>query len=343
MSNSILILLSLAVVVALVLLFRASTLLDVYKNNFKSRVDSYNKLNAAMFIVVLVLGVGGFIWYSYVTMEKMLPESASVHGIETDYWFWFSMIVILIPFVITHVLLFAFSYIYQYKKESKAYFYPHNGKLELIWTVVPAIVLTLLVLSGYKTWTDITSDSPKDAEVIEVMGKQFAWQVRYPGKDNKLGTYNYKLIDAVNEFGVDFKNSKASLDDFVPREIHIPKGLPVLFKIRARDVLHSVFAPHFRLKMDAVPGMPTKFWFIPRLSTQDMRDKLGNQNFNYELACTEVCGRGHFAMKFIIVVDEPEDYKKWYASQETWLSQNPDYLKSLTLLSSDNSQQLANK
>jgi cytochrome c oxidase subunit 2 len=223
-------------------------------------------------------------------------------------------------------LLFWFPYKYQYDPNRKATFYPENHKLELIWTVIPAIVLTVLVIGGYRTWTDITAEAPKGAHIIEIMGKQFAWQVRYPGKDSELGKYNFKLIDSQNEFGLDFRD-KANYDDFIPRELHLPKGEPVLLKIRARDVLHSVFAPHFRLKMDAVPGMPTKFWFVPRTSTQEMREKLNDPEFNYELACTEVCGRGHFAMKFIIVVDEPEDYAKWYASQDPWIKQNPDYLK----------------
>ena len=117
--------------------------------------------------------------------------------------------------------------------------------------------------------------------------------------------------------------------DIEKREIHIPKGKPVLFKIRARDVLHSVYVPAFRLKMDAVPGMPTKFWFIPTKSTADMREETGNPDFNYELACAEICGDGHFTMRMVIVVDEPADYEKWKKEQQTWLSKNPEYLSQI--------------
>ncbi|MFQ3575179.1 MAG: cytochrome c oxidase subunit II, partial [Cytophagales bacterium] len=98
------------------------------------------------------------------------------------------------------------------------------------------------------------------------------------------------------------------------------------FKIRARDVLHSVYLPHFRQKMDAVPGMPTSFWFVPKYTTAEMKDITGNPDFKYEVACTEICGRGHFAMRFLLVVDEHEDYKKWLAEQESWLVQNPDLI-----------------
>ncbi|NJN42771.1 MAG: cytochrome c oxidase subunit II, partial [Flammeovirgaceae bacterium] len=85
--------------------------------------------------------------------------------------------------------------------------------------------------------------------------------------------------------------------------------------------------PHFRVKMDAVPGMTTHFKFTATKSTADMRNETGNPNFNYELACTEICGKGHFSMRLLVVVDELEDYEKWKASQESWLKQNPEYLK----------------
>ena len=108
-----------------------------------------------------------------------------------------------------------------------------------------------------------------------------------------------------------------------------PVDKEILLKIRAKDVLHSVFLPHFRVKMDAVPGMPTQFKFKATKTTQQMRDELGNPNFNYEMACAEICGRGHFSMKMAVVVEDEESYERWKASQEAWLKQNPDYLKNV--------------
>jgi cytochrome c oxidase subunit 2 len=197
--------------------------------------------------------------------------------------------------------------------------------------VVPAIVLAVLVITGWMAWSDITQPAPKDSVEVEIMGKQFNWTVRYGGKDGKIGKYDFTKIDATNTMGMDFANDVANMDDFIPREIRIPKGKPVLLKIRARDVLHSVFLPHFRVKMDAVPGMPTSFWFVPTKTTAEMRAELNNPNFNYELACTEICGSGHFAMKMIVVVEEPADYEKWYAEQEPWAKLNQDYITSLNL------------
>jgi cytochrome c oxidase subunit 2 len=157
------------------------------------------------------------------------------------------------------------------------------------------------------------------------MGYQYAWSVRYPGADNVLGNYDYLKIDATNQMGIDFSD-RASFDDFIPREIHVPKGKPVRFNIRARDVIHSVYQPHFRLQMNAVPGMPTQFWFEPTKTTEEMRLETNNPDFQYELVCNKICGQGHFAMRYIIVVDELEDYNEWFKSQEPWLKQNSDYL-----------------
>jgi len=313
------------IIAILVVVYRIHSLVDVARGNHKKKVTGSNGVNAALLFALPVISMIFFIWYSVSRFDAYHLPIASEHGISTDNLFWVTMAVIGIVFFVTQILLFYFSYRYQYKSKSKALFFPENNKLEMIWTVVPAIVLALLIFSGLKIWNQVTADPPEEAEVVEIMGYQFAWRTRYPGNDGQLGKYDYRLIDATNEFGIDFRD-KAAFDDFTPREIHIPKGKPVLLKIRARDVLHSVFAPHFRLKMDAVPGMPTSFWFIPNKTTDEMRTETGNPDFNYEIACAEVCGRGHFSMRMLVVVEEPEAYEKWKSEQEPWLSKNQDYL-----------------
>lgn len=315
------------ILVILLLLFRINTLVGVVRGTYNKTAGLSNKLNAVGLLIFMIVGILLFFWYSNEASNHYLPRAVSDHGIRTDRMFWVTMAILCFAFIVTNIFLFYFAFKYQHSDDRKAYFYPDNSKLELVWTVIPAIVMAILVFYGWKEWSAITSLPPDDSEVVEIMGKQFAWQVRYPGKDKELGGYNFQLIDPSNEFGVDFKD-KNSYDDFMPGEIHIPKGKHVLFKIRARDVLHSVYAPHFRLKMDAVPGMPTKFWFTPNKTTQEIRDELGNPEFNYEIACAEVCGRGHFAMKFIIVVDEPEEYEKWYEGQKTFVDMNKEYVSS---------------
>lgn len=310
------------------MVYRIQTLVSVVKGSDRKIASGSNKVNAILFLVFL-LGSGALMfWYSVKEFDNYQMPVASEHGVITDELFWITMAVTGVVFLITHILLFVFPYRYQYKEGRKAAFYPENHKLELIWTAVPGVVMAGLVISGWMAWSDITAPAPEKAHVVEIMGYQFAWDVRYPGKDNVLGDYDYRLINASNSHGVDFSD-KNSVDDFPSPKVVIPKGEPVLFKIRARDVLHSVFAPHMRLKMDAVPGMPTRFWFVPTKTTAEMRAELKDPEFEYEIACTEICGRGHFSMKKVIEVVEPAEYQKWLAEQKTFIQQNPSLAEGL--------------
>lgn len=315
------------ILVILYLIFRVSNLISIAKGKKSERVDNSNSLNAKLFIVFMLVSLGSFFWYSFTYFDDYHLPIASVHGQRTDTLFWITMAVTVVAFTIISIVMFIFVYQYRYQEGRKAKFYPDNHYLELAWTIIPAAVLALLIFTGLRAWNDITGPASEDAEVIEIVGQQFTWTSRYPGvKDNKLGGFNYRLIDAVNEFGLDLTD-KNSFDDFKSLELHVPKGREVLLKIRAKDVLHSVYIPHFRLKMDAVPGMTTQFKFIATKTTQEMRDELGNPDFNYELACAELCGRGHFSMRMPVIVDDEETYEKWKQSQDSWLKQNPDYLK----------------
>lgn len=291
----------------------------------EGRIGMSNRINGALFLVFLVFGTIGAVWSFLHSSQYFLPEASSPHGRRTDFLFWLSMGIITVAFVITNALLFIFSWLYQYKEGRKAAYYPENHKLELIWTVIPAVVMALLVFTGWRAWRDIMAEAPKDALVFEITGKQFNWIVRYPGvDDNKLGNYNYKLIDNNNDVGIDYTDA-ASFDDFTSTtELHIPVNKPVLLKIRARDVLHSVFIPHMRVKMDAVPGMPTRFWFVADKTTDEMRNITGNQNFGYEIACTEVCGQGHFSMRIRLVVEDEASWLAWCKEQKPLLTTTPE-------------------
>jgi len=300
MFNLILFTLGILLLTVFLLLFRIQSLVQIAQGS-KERTGIANKVNGFLiaFIPLGMLIIG--IWHYFVAKKSFLPEASSIHGKLTDEMFWESMAIVTIMFLLTNILLFAFASYFQYDKNRKAEFHHDNTRLEIFWTLVPALIMTYLVFNGNNIWWKIKSEVPKDAEVVEIMGHQFAWKVRYPGSDKKMGSYDFRLIDNVNEMGINFEDKSAD-DDFMSGEMHLPVNKPVLFKIRARDVLHSVFAPHFRLKQDAVPGMPTSFHFTPTKTTAQMRTETGNPNFNYEIACTEVCGKGHFAMKFIVVV-----------------------------------------
>lgn len=312
-------------VVILFTIFRILRLINIARGSDKKYVSTGNKVNAILMMVFLIASIILLVWYSVSAYDKYTIPVASNHGVQIDRMFWITTIVTGVVFILTNVLLFYFSYRYRYQENRKALYYPDNSKLEVVWTIIPAVVLSILVFYGWKTWTDITSKVPDNAEVIEILGYQFTWAFRYPGKDNQLGNHDYRLIDAENTWGIDFTD-KASFDDFSASEVHVPKGKPVLFKIRARDVLHSVYVPEFRLKMDAVPGMPTFFWFVATKSTAEMKEELNNPDFEYYIYCAEICGQGHFTMRKRIVVHEAEEYEAWKAEQQPWLQQNPDYL-----------------
>ncbi len=293
----------------------------------ETSADEYNDFNGKLLLGFFVVGVALAVWSYFHFKERFMLPIASIHGLNTDSMFWLSMGMAVLAFFVTNAFLFYFSFKYRFVAGKKATYYPVNHTLEYVWTATPAVLMAIMVFFGWKLWSDITKQEPDNAIAIEVMGKQFGWYVRYGGADdNKLGMYNYKLIvDGKNDHGIDLTD-ESSFDDFTTTELHLKKGQPVVLKIRARDVLHSVFLPHFRVKMDAVPGMPTKFWFTPTKSTAEMRYELSKPDFNYFLTCTEVCGRGHFGMKIPVFVDEEEDYNKWIASQPTWLSLNKSFL-----------------
>ncbi len=308
-------------VLAFVLIFqisKASEYVSVLKGEEKSFKQS-NRINAFMFILFMVLGLAGAWWCNELLYDKTLlaQPAASDHGEKIDFMLWLTIIVTGVVFLMTQVLLFWFAYKYQYSEKRTVYFFPHNNKLELLWTVVPAIFLTILVGFGLFYWFKITGDAPKESQVVEITGKQFNWMMRYPGKDNVLGRKNYRLTDASNgnALGVDWEDG-ASHDDIEATEMHLVVGKPVQLVINAQDVIHDVGLVHFRLKMDAVPGIPTTLWFTPKYTTEQMKKITGNKDFVYEISCDQMCGSGHYSMRGVIVVETQEEYDAWMASKK---------------------------
>ncbi len=302
---------------------KASEYVSVLKGEENTRKQT-NKINGFLLISFLILGLIGTWWCHELFYKKTLfPQgSASVEGEQIDTLLIVTTIITGIVFFITQIGLFWFSFRYQEKDNRKAYFYPHNTTLELIWTTIPAITLTVLVVFGLKHWFLITGDAPKDSIIVQITGHQFAWEMRYPGKDGVFGKVNYKLWNqpSGNIVAVDF-NDPASHDDIhVTTNMHLPVNRPVKLVINAQDVIHDVGLPHFRLKMDAVPGIPTTLWFTPKYTTAQMKERTGNPDFVYEISCDQMCGKGHFTMRGVITIDTEADYKKWLGEQK------PEYL-----------------
>ena len=315
--------------------------------------DKDNIINAR-----LMLGFLAFIYViTIICVVKyghfpLITDAASDHGIKNDTLMIWTLALIFFVQTITQFLLYYFAYKYKGQTGNKALFYTDNHKLEIIWTIIPAIVLTGFITYGLLTWADVMNISEDDDPmVVELYAQQFNWKARYAGEDNSLGKSNVRLIDIdrANILGIDESDPNAS-DDIIVTELHLPVNKPVLFKMRSQDVLHSAYMPHFRAQMNCVPGMITQFLFTPNMTTEEMRNtpkmidkvltineirdekskeliKKGEEpldpyDFDYLLLCNKICGKSHYNMQMKIIVESQEDF-------DTWISQQPVFKNSL--------------
>jgi len=310
------------VVLVFVVIFqiaKASEYVSVLKGEEKSREQS-NRINGFLMLAFLIVGLIGVYWCNELLYKKTLMPmtSASKEGENIDLMLKITFAITGVVFIITQVLLFYFAFRYQARPGRKALFLPHNNKLEVIWTVVPAVFLLVLVVFGLKYWFHITGEAPKDSIQVEITGKQFNWIYRYPGADGKFGkTYFRNISDIGNNPLGQLWDDSTNKDDIVitTTEMHIPVNHPVKLIIHSRDVIHDVGLSQFRMKMDAVPGIPTTMWFTPQFTTEEMKKMTGNPDFAYEISCDQLCGPGHYSMRGVIVVESDAEYKKWLDAQ----------------------------
>jgi len=296
---------------------KASEYVGILKGE-KKTFEQNNRINGFLMIVFMVLGLIGVYWCNELFRGRILDFPASQHGVKIDKMLYITIALTGVVFLITQVLLFWFAFRYQYSEKRKAFYFPHNNKLEVIWTVVPALALTVLVGFGLYYWYQITGDAPKESLVVEITGKQFGWIYRYPGKDGIFGKKYYKDINEEkgNALGLIW-DDKASQDDIVFQgsEMYAVVNKPIKLIINSRDVVHDVGLAHFRLKMDAVPGTPTTMWFTPLFTTEEMRVKTGKPEFEYEISCDQMCGKGHYSMRGVIRVVSADEFLLWRVKQ----------------------------
>jgi cytochrome c oxidase subunit 2 len=298
-------------------------ILSIYDLTLKIQGKKGFNWNTVMGVICglfLIAGMYGAFWAIFVQGSMSLPESASEHGVDTDNMFLVTTILTLIVFVLTQTLLFGFSFYYRYSEKRRGYFLPHNNTIEKIWTIVPAVVLTILVVFGFFTWQKIENTTETKGDInIDVTGHQFAWELRYPGKDGKLGSLDYTLTTPENVLGINFKD-RNSLDDLKADTLVIPVYASIRLNIHAQDVIHSVYMPHFRLQQNAVPGLPTFFKFKPTITTSEMRVKTDNPKFEYLLYCNKICGSAHYNMQKVVRVVSMSEYQDWLARQKPYLT-----------------------
>ena len=318
------------------------TQVGVTVNDSQVANDNDNKVNGYLMFGFLVFIYLTTIWcLAYYGKFPLMSDAASEHGPELDNLMMITMALIFFVQTITQALLHYFAFKYRGRQGQKALYFADSNKLEFIWSIIPAIVLAVLILYGLYAWTNIMfvdEKDEKDAIVIELYAQQFNWEARYSGEDGVLGKANVRYIEGVNNLGLDLSDPNAQ-DDFASKELHIPKGTRIIFKMRSQDVLHSAYMPHFRAQMNCVPGMVTSFSFIPSVTTAEMREKpamiekvaninnirakksadlvakgepaLDPYTFDFLLLCNKICGASHYNMQMKIIVDTPEEYKAW--------------------------------
>lgn len=367
-------------VIAIAQLVRMYELSSKLRNRREEDIPNRdNRLNATLLLVFMFAFFASVLYLFVEFGFTGRGEAASVHGKSTDWLMDLNLLIITAVFFLTNALLFGFAFKYVRKPGVKAYWFPHDNRLELVWTVVPAIVLAVIIILGLRSWNEQTDKSSNEAIRIELFSKQFDWTVRMSGDDNTLGYFDYKLTNENNPLALlttktiqdaidSMENSttgihalEAKLNDpkliFVPEDhdlmvkdlarkermirmlyqlkarhnsaldaramddivfnandtLYLCKGQDYEFNFRSKDVIHSALMPHFRAQMNTVPGMTTRFKFIPTITTAEMRDKMHNPKFNYVLMCNKICGSSHYKMKLMIVVLDKPAYKKWYA------------------------------
>ena len=334
-----------------------------------------NNLNGKMMFGFMFLLYAFFIWLMMEYGWTGRGDAASTIGKETDWLLNLNFVIISAVFFLTNTLLFYFTYKYVRKEGVKAFYFPHNNKLEMIWTVVPASVLAVIIILGLKKWNEATGQSGEDAIRVELFSKQFDWTARYSGDNNLLGRFDYKLTTDLNELallttetidsaivnmqsgptGIDAlvkklndrnimlipedrekmeedlsrktrlirllhqmkkhhnkKYDAYAWDDIIQKDtLYLCVNKEYEFNFRAKDVIHSAHFPHFRVQMNTVPGMTTRFKFTPDITTKEMRKRKNDEKFNYVLLCNKICGGAHYKMKMMVVVLEEGEYKSW--------------------------------
>jgi cytochrome c oxidase subunit II len=240
-----------------------------------------------VFMFILFVGWGGFLAYSLIRFRRSRHPVADYTGV-TSHASTYSEIAVA---VIEAILLFAFS--------------------------IPI-------------WAARVDRMPSanEALVVQVTAEQFAWNVRYAGPDGVFGRTDMKLVDGQsNPLGVDRTDPAAKDDITTLNQLYLPVNKPIIVRLRAKDVIHSFGVPEFRVKQDAVPGLTIPIWFVPNVTTAEMRTRTANPEFQYEIACAQLCGLGHYRMRGFVTVQTADEFQKWMAAEEEKLKGESDVFR----------------
>ncbi|MEE9397769.1 MAG: cytochrome c oxidase subunit II [Methylococcales bacterium] len=254
--------------------------------------------------VVLIVLVIGSVLFHFLSPWWITPLSSNWSMMDDTLTITF--IVTGIVFVAINLFLAVALIRFRHRKGRKAAYEPENKKLELWLTGVTTVGVVIMLAPGLLVYADFVI-VPKEASAMEVLAKQWQWSFRFPGNDGVLGNTNSRLISFDNPFGINPEDPNGQDDILIAKgELHLPVDKPVQVLLRSIDVLHDFYVPHFRVKMDAVPGIVSSLWFTPT--------KIGK----YDLACAEYCGMGHHTMHNFVKVDSEKDFLAWHDAQPTF-------------------------
>jgi cytochrome c oxidase subunit 2 len=189
------------------------------------------------------------------------------------------------------------------------------------YSEIGVVIVEAVLLIGFAIplWAARVEGLPPENEalVVQVTGEQFAWNIHYPGPDRVFGRTDIKLLDLQsNPLGLDRSDPAAKDDVTTVNQLNLPVNRPIIVRLRSKDVIHSFGVPEFRVKQDAIPGLTIPIWFIPNVTTAEMRTRTGNPEFEYEIACAQLCGLGHYRMRGFVTVQTAEEFQKWMEDEE---------------------------
>jgi cytochrome c oxidase subunit 2 len=244
-----------------------------------------------------------------------LPPLASTHGGQIDNMIGWVHVFMLILFVgWGGFFLYCLVRFRQSRNPVASYAGAKSHTSSYLEVGVAVVEAVLLFGFAIPLWAARVDRVPPESEAlsVHVTAEQFAWNVHYAGPDGKFGRTDIKLIDVQsNPLGLDRSDPNAKDDVTTLNQLYLPVNKPIIVTLRSKDVIHSFGVPEFRVKQDAIPGLTIPIWFVPNVTTAEMRTRLGNAEFQYEIACAQLCGLGHAAMRGFVTIQTPEEFQKW--------------------------------
>lgn len=248
-----------------------------------------------------------------------MPEIATAHGARLDalnaYIHWLMLVLFVAWGLFFGYLLFRF----RGKRHPRADYHGLRTKASSYVEIGVAVAEAILLVGfSIPLWSQRVDAFPAEGEAVEVrvVGEQFAWNVHYPGPDGLFGSTSVDLVNAeTNPLGLD-RNDPAAVDDVTTlNQLHLPVDRPAILHLSSKDVIHSFGVPEFRAKQDVIPGLETPMWFVPTVTTAEMRQRTGDPEFTYEIVCSQLCGLGHYRMRGFVTVETQAEYDVWLTSQ----------------------------